>query len=454
MIAAGLAFLILRWFAREVNARAGFFLVLVFTTTPLMALGSILMTVDPLSVLFWTAAMLAGWKAVQENGRTSDWIWVGVWMALGFLSKYTQLFQLLCWVVFFSLWAPARKHLARPGPWLALLINLLGTIPVLIWNNQNHWITVAHVAADAGLKNKWHPTLRFFIEFIGTEFALFNPVFFIAAVWACLAFWRRNRHNPRLVYFFSMGAPLFLCYLFYSFRSRILPNWIAPSLVPLFCLMAIYWDTRLRLGTRAPKAWLTVGLTLGLLAVIIFHFTDLLGGVWKTVAPLRKSIAATIKDENPLLNANLTAKTFPVQWDPHHRATGWKETAQAVNEKRMELLQEGKPVFIIADHYSLVGEITFYLPEAKSSYPDRTFIYFQTSAYPRNQLFFWPGYETRKGENAIFVTELDRQKPRAAKLPEVLAAQFESVTDMGVYNVMARGQLLRPLQFFACRNLR
>ena len=120
----------------------------------------------------------------------------------------------------------------------------------------------------------------------------------------------------------------------------------------------------------------------------------------------------------------------------------------------MELLQEGKPVFIIADHYSLVGEITFYLPEAKSSYPDRTFIYFQTSAYPRNQLFFWTGYEARKGENAIFVTELDRQKPRAAKLPEVLETQFESVTDMGVYNVMARGQLLRPLQFFACRNLR
>src|SRR5882762_7010025 len=108
VIAAVLAFLMLRFFALHVNARAGFFLVLIFTATPLTALGSILMTIYPISVLFWTLAMLAGWRAVQEKGTTVDWIWVGIWMALGFLSKYTELFQLLCWVVFFALWPPAR----------------------------------------------------------------------------------------------------------------------------------------------------------------------------------------------------------------------------------------------------------------------------------------------------------------------------------------------------------
>ena len=83
VIAAVLGFILLRFFAREVNARAGFFLLLIITATPLTSVGAVLMTVDPLSVLFWTAAMLAGWRAVQENagppgngsGSACGWAW-------------------------------------------------------------------------------------------------------------------------------------------------------------------------------------------------------------------------------------------------------------------------------------------------------------------------------------------------------------------------------------------
>jgi len=38
-------FLVLRFFAREVNARAGFLLLLAVTATPLLSAGSVLMTV-------------------------------------------------------------------------------------------------------------------------------------------------------------------------------------------------------------------------------------------------------------------------------------------------------------------------------------------------------------------------------------------------------------------------
>ncbi|HWH70787.1 MAG TPA: glycosyltransferase family 39 protein, partial [Candidatus Sulfotelmatobacter sp.] len=253
IIAAIIGVMLLRFFAREVNARAGFFLLLIITATPLMGVGAVLMTIDPLSVLFWTAAMLAGWRAAQPNGTTRDWLWVGLWMGLGFLSKYTELFQWLCWAVFFALWPPARKHLRRPGPYLALLINCLCATPVLIWNAQHNWITVTHVASDAGAGQPWHPTLRFLVDFLGSELLLLNPVFFVATVWTAIVLWRRHRHNPRLVYFFSMGAPLFLAYLLHSFRSRVLPNWIAPSVLPLFIMVVIYWDARWRLGASRIK---------------------------------------------------------------------------------------------------------------------------------------------------------------------------------------------------------
>ena len=456
VIAALLSLVVLRFFAREVNARAGFFLLLIFSATPLAAVGSVMLTVDPLSVLFWTAAMLAGWRAIQEDSTTKDWFWVGLWMGLGFLSKYTELLQWLCWVVFFALWPPARKQLRRPGPYVALLTNLVCALPVLIWNYQRHWVTVAHVAEDAGANQAWHPTLRYAGDFIGVEAGLLNPVFFVGAIWAAIAFWRRHRHHPHLVYFFSMGAPLFLAYFLHSFRSRVLPNWIAPSVLPLFCMMVIYWDARWRFGVRRVKTWLKSGLVLGFATVVLFHQTDL----WSTSFGTRRALAACWHLEPTgktarLLTDLLTERYLPVRLDPLHRVRQWNETARIVGQARQELLAEGKPVFIITDHYGMAGQISFYLPEARARVRDTPLVYCRVGPVPDNQFFFWPSYGERKGENAIFVRELDRYNPEPLPAPPQLEKEFESVTDLGVRNVMYHDRfLLRPLQVFACRGLK
>jgi 4-amino-4-deoxy-L-arabinose transferase-like glycosyltransferase/membrane-associated phospholipid phosphatase len=430
VIAAVLGWIVLRFFAREVNARAGFFLILIVSTAPLLSVGSVLMTVDPLSVLFWTTAMLAGWKAVRDDATTIDWLWVGLWMGLGFLSKYTALFQWLCWAVFFALWPPARKQLRRPGPYLALLVNVACALPVLIWNAQHHWVTVDHVADNAGAGKAWHPTLRFLFDFIGAEAGLLNPVFFVAPVWAAFAFWTRARRNPKLIYFFSMGAPVFLAYVLQSFRTRILPNWIAPSVLPLFILMVIYWDLRWRLGdNRALKRWLVTGLVLGTFLVLVFHNTNVIGKV--------------------------SGHYLPVQLDPLHRVREWDTTAYAVETARQRLQEEGRPTFIITDHYGMAGQISFYLPEAKAKVKGQPLVYCRSSEIPENQFFFWPGYGARKGENAIYVRELNRKDPTPLPPPPRLLGEFESVTDLGVTNVLYHGRdLLRPLQLFACRGVR
>ena len=428
IIAALLSVIVLRFFSKTVNARAGFFLLLITTATPLLSAGAILMTIDPLSVLFWTAAMVSGWYAVQPNSSIRYWLWTGLWMGLGFLSKYTELFQLLCWAVFFALWPPARKHLRGPGPYLALLFNLLCALPVLIWNQQHEWITVQHVAQNAGANTPWEPTLKFLGRFVSAEAGLLNPIFFVAMIWAAIAMWRRSRHNPLLLYLFSMGAPVFLVYLALSFHSNVLPNWIAPSIAPLFCLMVAYWDTRWRLGPTRIKPWLTAGLIFGFAAVLLFHNTDWIN--------------------------KLSGRYLPVNADPLHRVRGWSGVARVAGEARGELLSEGKPVFIITDHYGLAGEISFYLPEAKAVVSQTPLVYYRSSPIPNNQFFFWPGYNLRKGENAVFVRELDRKVPDPKPAPKSLQDEFESVTDMGVRNVPYHGQLLRPLQFFSCHNLK
>ena len=426
--AAIISVLLLRFFAREFNARAGFFLLLIVTATPLISAGAVLMTVDALSVLFWTAAMIAGWQAVQPGASTAKWAWAGLWMGFGFLSKYTALFQWLCWLVFFGLWPAARRHLRRPGPYVALSVNLVCALPVLIWNHQHQWVTVGHVAGDAKAGQPWALSLKDLLDFLGSEALLLNPLFFLGMVWSALAFWRRTRNNPKLLYLFSMGAPLFLVYLLYTFHSRVLPNWIAPSVLPLFCLMVAYWDTQWRLGLKgAPKAALIAGLGLGLPLVIIGHDTELI--------------------------AKFTGYRLPVDQDPLHRARGWREVAQVTESLRRELLAEGKPVFIIADHYRLAGELSFYL-KGQATQDEAPSIYCRSTPTPVDQFYFWPSYTARKGENAIFLLELDRDDSKPKLCPARLREQFDAIADLGFREILDHGRVLWRLQFFACRGLR
>jgi len=435
VVSAILSLALLRFFAREASARLGVVLLLIATATPMLAAGAILLTVDPLNVLFWTAAMLAGWRAAQPDGATRHWLWVGLWMGLGFLSKYTALFQLLSWALFFLLWPPARPHLRKPGPWLALLVNALCAVPVLIWNAQHGWVTVSHVADRGEFNEPFRLTLRFVFDFLGSEAALLNPFFFLGMVWAAIAFWRSERRDARLLYCFSMGAPVFVVFFLQSFHARVLPNWIAPGVLPLLCLTAFYWDKR---RDRAIVRWgLKAGLILGLTVVGLLHQTDL----------VKKA----------------TGHYLPVRYDPLHRVRGWHEVARIAGDARRKLEAEsGKPTFIICTHYTYVSQITFYLPEAKAAVRGVPLVYYQETDKPENQFFFLPNYRysSRKGDNAIYLDELERPQkesdppPQPKPTPPELLKQFASVKSLGVFNAGYKGRPIWWFQMWECREQR
>ncbi len=424
LITALISGVLFSFFCREVSARAGFWLIMTLSSTVLLGVGSVLLTIDPPSAMFWTLAMVYGWRAMQPAGRTVDWMWTGLWMGLGFLSKYTALAQLASFALAFLLWRPSRIHLRKPGPYLALVLIALSTLPVLIWNAQHGWITVTHLSERAGLAEGWRPTLRYFIEFTGAELGLLNPIFFVAAVAACWRFWEYRKDSPLMVHFFCMGAPLLFGYWLYSLRARVLPNWIAPSVVPLFCLLVVYADRKYREGMESVRSWLVAGLCVGIPIVILAHDTN--------------------------LTAKLTGRYLPAKVDPLRRVRAWKETARVVAAERARLLEEGKPVFIIGDHYGITGQLSFYLPEAKAGIQTSPLVYYRTSDRPQNQFYFWEGYQKRKGQNAIYVQQGKPGQPPAMEVVQ----EFERVEDWGCLDVTYRGRVFRRVQIFACRGLR
>ncbi len=433
-IIAGVAsFITFRFFSRESSARTALLILLMTCAVPLLAVGSILMTVDPLLVLFWTAAMFSGWRAIHSDEPTATrlWLWTGLWMGLGFLSKYTALFQVVCWGLFFWLWKPARRHLRTAGPYLALVVMMLCTIPVLIWNARHGWITVEHVGTNAGRTEPWQPTLRYFWDFLGEEAVLLNPFFFMGMMAAMIAVLVRlnrfRREHPLSLYCFCMGAPVFLGYLLFTFYKRVFPNWIAPAVLPLLFLSVLFWENYWGETKRRLKPVLALGLGFGFLVVVVLHDTNLI--------------------------EKATGHYLPTALDPLHRVRAWRATATTVGHQRDLLAREEKPAFIITDHYGYTSEITFYLPEARRVVGAEPLVYYKINHHPQNQFYFWPEYrywEHRKGQNAIYVKETATSEHAPAWLKD----EFSSVQDLGVFLVKYGSRDFRRIQLFACRNLR
>jgi len=453
LLAAILSILVLRFMAREVGVKAAFTLLLITFAVPLLVVGSVLMTIDPPLVLCWMWAVVAGWRAVQPDGKTRDWLIVGLALGLGFLCKYTAMLQLVCWAIFFALHQPARAHLKKSGPWLASLIFGICTLPVLIWNAQHGWITVSHVAGDAGMTGPAEnlafteralKSLNYFLEFTGAELGLLNPVFCIAALAALFVAWRRRAEKPLRFFLFCMSAPVFLGHWLFSFHSRVQPNWIAAAAPPMLCLMVAVWsESKFRV-----KPWLVTGILLGLVASAFMHDSGLL---------------------------KFLGGKLPGDKDPAHRLVGWRETAQAVETERAKF---DANAFIIADHYGTTGLYSFYSAPARAAAKSATpLVYCVDSDRPINQFPFWDEYnyrQHRKGENAVFILRLDPypleagwlkkwfqgesvkvvdQTPRAA--PGRIAAEFESVTNLGVREIKIEdGRIFQRVQIFGCYRLK
>jgi hypothetical protein len=228
-----------------------------------------------------------------------------------------------------------------------------------------------------------------------------------------------------MAYFFSMGAPLFVFYTLYAFRARVQPNWIAPAVLPLFCLAALYWKDRLGPEARKERHWTRFGYLFGVVAVTFLMAPELVGKV--------------------------AGAQLPIKLDPLRRVRGWREVVQLVEEKRLQLAAEGREVFVIGDHYGLTGLLSFYQPEAKMAVTStQPRVYCRWMGIAENQFYFYPNYLERKGQSAIYVLETTKRKT----LEPTVASQFGSVTDLGLFDVKRRGRVHQQLQLFECCDLR
>jgi hypothetical protein len=442
LLALGTCLLMFSFTRRLYGESVAIWTVLMMNCTPIFQVGGLVMTIDPLSIFFWMAAMYTFWLALEHSPKFSLW-WpaTGLLIGLGFLAKFTAAMQLLSVVLALAIMPKYRREFRQPGFYSLLAVYALCTAPPIVWNAQHDWITAVHLRARGGLKGTFGIDLGEWFTFVGAHFGVYSPLicagFCVALWWG----WRAARHHSKPQFLLAFSLPLLALYLFLALKQAGEANWTAPAALSLAILAAALWHEKAQEHAWARKfcvAALAVGIALSLITVNADALRTL--GI-------------------PL----------PYDRDPSARLRGRQSAAERVEEFRKKFEAEtGEPVFLIANNYGHAASLAFYLKDKRIEGPGHPPVYVPESAYPENQYFFWPrydenldllpgekpaeeyyteemGYNPFLGRTALYITE--RSEERA---PSSIQRGFERVEMIACIDEVRRGLPLRQIRIFAC----
>jgi 4-amino-4-deoxy-L-arabinose transferase-like glycosyltransferase len=445
-LGAGTSLLLYYFTRRLVNATAGFWAVVAINAIPLFHVGNVLMTIDPLSIFFWTAAMFTFWLALERSPKFS-WLWpaTGLLVGFGFLCKFTNAFELVSIVLVLALVPRLRREFKRPGLYSLLAAFAICTLPPIIWNAQNTWITLTHLRSRGSLDQTagLHPKELF--GFLVTHFFFFSPLIFLGLAWAVIANWRRARQQFKVLYLFWFGLPVFAFYLLLSLNKQAAPNWDVLAFVSWGVLAAAYGSERMS-ESASLRRFFVAAVLIGLVMSLLALDTDILRSAGVRL-PRR---------------------------DPADRVRGWKSATQAVEKLRGEIeAQLGERLFLIGDQRDRASELSYYLRDKRVEGPGHPPAYIVESQDILNQFSFWPRYDEFveapanvprpdgevyteegginlfEGRSAIYV-----QSSRTDDLPRNIRAAFQSTEKVATIEVRRFGANVRTWKVFLCRGYR
>jgi 4-amino-4-deoxy-L-arabinose transferase-like glycosyltransferase len=399
------------------DPRTGFLALVLTACLPLYAVGSILMTIDPLSLFFWTLAAYAFWQA-KDKDCPVHWILPGLWIGLGMLCKYTNIAEIISFALF-CLWSPSyRRHLKQTTFWTMVIVSFLSLLPTIIWNARHDWITLQHLLERGKLSSGDTFTFKFgeLTQFFSEQALVYSPFLWLAILISAFVIAK--------TLFSSGGASLDIRDDGNANKTPRSHSW--KFLLTLFLPLPIFYSL-LSINEAGEANWTAPAYLSGIIILSAFILHQTRAGGWK-----RKALWTAV-----VIGALQTVALHNTSWIPFHkvgiqdpldRVRSHQQLAQTVST----LQQERGASFIVARHYQTASLISFY-------HPDQPHVYMPESDRIENQFSFWPGYsEMMTNElSALFVCR-NEEKPR-----ESIYQEFSKVTLIKEFDTTFQG---RPLQ--------
>ena len=98
---------------------------------------------------FWALSVYFFWRGLNSNNKI-DWIFLGIFSALGFLSKYLFIYLLVSFFIYFIFNLKKFKKFI-PNYFLSLVISLVILMPHFFWLFENNFVTIFYGLNRSGL---------------------------------------------------------------------------------------------------------------------------------------------------------------------------------------------------------------------------------------------------------------------------------------------------------------
>lgn len=389
---------------REDTARRSALLVMLM---PVFAAGSLVLAPPVPFNVFWLMTVALLWWA-HSTRRTVAWIAAGVALG-GALDSYFISFlipPIAC--IYLVAARSVRRTLARPGPWLALLVAGACFLPTLVWNAQHDWSTMRFNLTTRYEATRFRPDA---VAAYAIQVALCaSPVLAVGLVAHGAAALRRVRRDAAdgALFLLCMGFGPLLVFLAISTGQKITGYYAAPGLIPLVVLFVEHarrrgaFDARRRArGLYKLATDTSLWLTMGIVAALLL----------------------------PALVPAATARRISQRIEPE---TASKRTAEVYGWPALDrfLAAQGTrfgadtPVVIVASSYAQAALTMHYARNADYVYN----LGEETSRYGRQSLYWHSLRSLPAGRDAIIIrTGLDARTPKFRTQVERLFDRVEPI---------------------------
>jgi 4-amino-4-deoxy-L-arabinose transferase-like glycosyltransferase len=439
VVAGWLTSLFLVLLARRLSDGAGALrAAVIITCMPLAAAGLVLATPDAPLLLAAAATLLfldlAITAPLGSRKALGWWLAAGAALGLAFASKYNAVLLPVGVLIASLIYAPLRRQLATPAPYLASLLALLIFSPVISWNASHDWISF-HFQLSHGLGRGPSSALRQEASLIGSQLGLVSPILFVLLVVivyralrqrAPLREYRLHRHAQlhaaRRALLASVAATSFLFFCWSALSRRAEPNWQAMAYIPAIALLATYG------GSLRWRRWLGAGCALGATMVALVYL-------------------------------QATSPFLPIEAgsDPAARGAGWNVLASRLDSIARVAVGDGDAraasarfagadaratstsVWFAGNRYQDASEIAFHLP----GHPE---VFSLNIASRPNEYDLWPSFAERARPGDALVIALIPPAPgRPDTVIAALRSHFERTTHVDRLRISDGADLVRDV---------
>lgn len=381
--------------------------VIMTESMPLFFIGSTILTIDNIMIVFWIMTTYLFLKGLKED-KKGFLLLSGVTFGLGLMSKYTMILLPASIFLYLVVSPHHRVLLKRKEPYLSFLIGLIIFSPVIFWNAENDWLSFKYQFTK-GLTGGEKGGQFFF--FIGSQFVILGPTifpFFLYSIYKGF----RNFRDSSVLYLTVLASFPFFFFAFASFRSKYTDvGWSDVALIVGIVFMGkVFIDIYREMGIRKKI----------IISSALFMPGFLLSGF----------LAVHSIKPFPFIPKNV---------DKSLEMFGWDKIGAEAEKAFNKYLPDEKRRYIISKEYQMAGSLSFYAP----SHP---------IPYSFNKSFrnVWMKVEDiGKGSALMVCAEKDGNE-----CVESAGKIFNEVKEVERMDVRRRGEIVRSVKMYICREIK